>query len=452
MEISYRSDANHNYMIIKREKDVKICHEKMVTRNSIDGLLKMNVHYVDEQAWYYYEIQSRQSLEKLFEGRYMSYEELNGFLYGCVRVFKVLESYLLPTGSILLYPEAVFVDIDTCSPEFAYYPTVNEERTKEGFLRLGEFLTEHADREDRRCSELAYDYYMSICDGIFSPEAVLRSKPEILPKTKSPGPEKGLYEEDGECDDKPEFDYWETEEDMSELDYFLKDDDKASGDRGAFRIAVICFGLIASAAVIYLLLVLNPTLLPFPELNESEYMIAGCIIALLFGAALTAMIFVYNKKRIRESMSLEADKKEKLEKREEDPLIERELKDYRASFREESDECDDDRTTLLSDRGSMSRAVLSGRDYGKNLIFTIDRDPFILGKKKDKADGVIDDRGVSRLHASIREKNGRYFLSDLNSTNGTFVNGRRLEPNETVGLEDGDVLSFAGTYMKFSTV
>jgi hypothetical protein len=39
---------------------------------------------------------------------------------------------------------------------------------------------------------------------------------------------------------------------------------------------------------------------------------------------------------------------------------------------------------------------------------------------------VMPDRGVSRCHAVIRRRAGRYELADLNSTNGTFINGERV--------------------------
>lgn len=444
MEIRYKSDANHNYMIIKRDGNIKINHEKMVIRNNISGLLRMNLHYIDEEAFYYYEIRSRQSLSTLYEGRYMSYEEMNSFLHGLSRVFKELEAYLLPAEDIILDPDAVYADIDTCSPEFAFYPSGKTDNIQEAFLTLSEFLTEHADREDRRCSQLAYDYYMGVCDGIYSPEGILRSG-SVPEQTYEKQRDRDIIAvcEEKEDEEKSEFDYWETEEDMSELDYFMKSDDEKENNTGSLKIAVISLLLIVAAAGIYLLLVLNPSIFPFARLNETEYIFSGCMIALLFGAALTAMIFIYNRQRVKKNENIEAEKKKRLENREDDPLNKNELREYEGS--------DDDKTTLLTGRGSLSCAALSGKEFGKNLYFRIDRDPFILGKKKDKADGIIDDKAISRLHASIKEKNGRYFLSDLNSTNGTFLNGRRLEPNETVGLEDGDTVSFAGTCMKFST-
>ena len=73
----------------------------------------------------------------------------------------------------------------------------------------------------------------------------------------------------------------------------------------------------------------------------------------------------------------------------------------------------------------------------------------MIGKMRNKADGVISDSKVSRIHACIREDKGRYYLSDLNSTNGTCINDRKLSHNETAELSDGDTVRFAGISMTF---
>lgn len=59
---------------------------------------------------------------------------------------------------------------------------------------------------------------------------------------------------------------------------------------------------------------------------------------------------------------------------------------------------------------------------------------------------VIDDPRVSRTHAQLRAVKGRYVLSDLNSTGGTFVNGK---PTSQQTLKPGDVISLAGVPMIF---
>ena len=47
------------------------------------------------------------------------------------------------------------------------------------------------------------------------------------------------------------------------------------------------------------------------------------------------------------------------------------------------------------------------------------------------------------------EQKGKTALIDLNSTNGTFVNGLRLEQEEVAVLEDGDELCFGNVRMKY---
>src|SRR5213078_3741372 len=59
---------------------------------------------------------------------------------------------------------------------------------------------------------------------------------------------------------------------------------------------------------------------------------------------------------------------------------------------------------------------------------------------------VIDDASVSLTHARITRKNGDLYLKDLNSTNGTIVNGQRI--NEAK-LHDLDRVSFADISAQF---
>lgn len=61
-----------------------------------------------------------------------------------------------------------------------------------------------------------------------------------------------------------------------------------------------------------------------------------------------------------------------------------------------------------------------------------------------------DDAKVSRRHARIRRNNGSYFIEDLGSTNGTYVNrGRRLLPGNTQILKDGDEVIVGKTFLRF---
>ncbi len=66
----------------------------------------------------------------------------------------------------------------------------------------------------------------------------------------------------------------------------------------------------------------------------------------------------------------------------------------------------------------------------------------------DLTDDIAPAKDVSRRHARISRKNGRVVIQDLASSNGTFLNGKRLESYLTEPLSDGDVLQLGATRIK----
>lgn len=66
----------------------------------------------------------------------------------------------------------------------------------------------------------------------------------------------------------------------------------------------------------------------------------------------------------------------------------------------------------------------------------------------DENDVVLADPSVSRAHARLDASEAGAVVRDLDSTNGTFVNGRRVV---TAELRDGDELTFGNTRMRFET-
>lgn len=69
-----------------------------------------------------------------------------------------------------------------------------------------------------------------------------------------------------------------------------------------------------------------------------------------------------------------------------------------------------------------------------------------VGRSPD-CDVVLDDLSVSRIHAELEVVDGRWNLRDTGSTNGTWLNGRRLRGQ--VELRRGDVLTFGEVTARF---
>ncbi len=72
--------------------------------------------------------------------------------------------------------------------------------------------------------------------------------------------------------------------------------------------------------------------------------------------------------------------------------------------------------------------------------------PVTIGRLAD-CTVPLSDQNVSRRHAQINPGQGAYVVADLGSTNGTMVNGTRI--NGEHRLADGDILSFGSTYVRF---
>lgn len=86
------------------------------------------------------------------------------------------------------------------------------------------------------------------------------------------------------------------------------------------------------------------------------------------------------------------------------------------------------------------RLIYDGKD--KEADFIIDREVFRIGNDS-KNDGYIGSRMVSRHNSRITRRNGHFYLSDWNSRNGTYHNGRRLKKGENVELNQMDRINFA---------
>jgi pSer/pThr/pTyr-binding forkhead associated (FHA) protein len=79
--------------------------------------------------------------------------------------------------------------------------------------------------------------------------------------------------------------------------------------------------------------------------------------------------------------------------------------------------------------------VMDGRN-----IYPLDLPVLNIGRRLNNQ-VIINDKRVSRIHAQLRVTKGRFAIFDLNSSGGTFVNGKRI--NKSI-LNPGDVISLAG--------
>lgn len=82
----------------------------------------------------------------------------------------------------------------------------------------------------------------------------------------------------------------------------------------------------------------------------------------------------------------------------------------------------------------------------------ISKSEFLIGRMSNsepQKDFSIKNQNVGRIHALITKKNGQYFITDMTSLNGTFVNNQRIGSNIETEIKNGDLIKLANEAFKF---
>ena len=106
-------------------------------------------------------------------------------------------------------------------------------------------------------------------------------------------------------------------------------------------------------------------------------------------------------------------------------------------------------TQILSEEKKRKEFELSSLEPEKYPDIPINQDRTVVGKKSEQVDIRIPNvDSISRIHAQIMREDDRLWVEDLNSTNGTYLNERRLESAKKAELKEKDIVSFASASYK----
>jgi len=118
-------------------------------------------------------------------------------------------------------------------------------------------------------------------------------------------------------------------------------------------------------------------------------------------------------------------------------------------------------TEILCDNGKDDTVILKDtpnfpyllcKSDGKNMKIVINKSSFLIGRLKDEVDCEIKNSSVSKIHTEIIKRDGSFFIKDLNSSNGTYVNSERLKSNFEVEIKNHDIIRIANIEFEFYNV
>lgn len=105
-----------------------------------------------------------------------------------------------------------------------------------------------------------------------------------------------------------------------------------------------------------------------------------------------------------------------------------------------------DRTVLLTRKTGTSPCLRKLSD-GETVV--ISRWPYRIGRLADQVDYCVKNPAVGRIHAELTRGQEGYFITDMNTRNGTYVNGMRIEPNTGHPIKNGDRIRLANEEFEF---
>ena len=478
MYAEYKRDVSHNYLILREEEKVNTAsyQVRMLTGNVIPSILKCRLQGLDGNLLFYYDITSRQSLASFYEQRKFHRKDLHMLFGGFIRVMEEMAEFLMNTDQLLLCPEYIFLDIEKREVKFCCLPDYHHP-IQEQFRELTEYLLPRLDHEDSQAVSMGYGVYRKAMETGFQlehiKEAIYQNR-EVTGKNdnKDSAQKQGQKPPENNLDGADNF--GEKIQEKADVSHLLetdvenktskrkKDKKKEESDfqksSNEWTGALLC---VFTAAVLIILLILR--YLGYLPGIPAEAIFGGAIILLALAAFLS---WTAEKKKQKKQMSAEWRKKVKrelddtYESSSEKRRKERNSEDlYEAdSVQEKMPEWGDGKykmpeqtgetenygeTVVLSAGQTEGPASLVSREPGELATIYLDRDLMVIGKMENAADAVISLPTVSRIHAKIRKADDEYYLSDLNSRNGTSVNGRLMKTGEEYQLQDEDQVEFA---------
>ena len=455
MRTEYKRDLDHSYMILQEisQIDTSSYQIRMLAANVIPKLLKCRIQGVDGKTMFSYEVTSKQPISALFEGKKLSIMDLQLIFGGFVQVMEDMAEFLLNPENLVIAPEHMYVDVEKKEVFFCYLPGYDHD-VRGQFQTLTEYILPKLDHEDGKAVMLGYGVYRRALEESFHLEHIKeelyrvrneeqegkKKEPVLREESKSfPQPEKKDIPKGRE-----EASFQEEPKDLWRMD--AKEPPKKRNEKKeGMKKAAGC----GAGAALFLILVFFKAFGYLPWLTV-EAMAGGCLILLGGG---TLFYSLYTKKQ-KKSEPARGEEKEtgfsgkeqqiqRTEMEEMESLLKNQEEKAGEMFRTDGSPKEFGETVALSANVKRGPASLVSKEPGELATIYLKEDITVVGKLETAADAVIPLPTVSRVHAKIRKKGEEYFLCDLNSRNGTSVNGRMLKNEEEYLLQDEDEVDFA---------
>lgn len=408
-EAVVKREFDHSYLLIRADEVQMDSYSFfMITQNDIFGLLSCRIRYMEDIPYFSYDISSKKSLRQEYQDRKLHFQDVKDLFYNLYVILHSTEEFLLDKEGFLFIPEHIYKDLESEDIFCLYLPNHEKKKEEIPYRELADFLLDRTDHKDEHAVNCVYQFYKMSKEPYFSFEAFVGflEKEELLFQAeKKRQTEKKNMEKEEYHSDRETF-YQEEENDV------LAVKDRMKTEKKTHFIWLPSFIMAAAG----LLLMGLYWFVPYFRYFALYLLIPGIcllLIALLLGIR-NGYVF-YKKKEEPEWEMLS------------EPVT---VEDY----------FDVDNETVYFEDEVLYQVKWKEGHFSKEFI--LKEFPVTVGKMKGSVALYIEDASVSRLHACFKEREKDIVLQDLDSTNGTYVNGKKLEAGETQVIRRGDEIQF----------
>lgn len=470
MTAEYKRDLNHNYLILHGESqvDTSSYQVRMLIANSIPCLLTCRLQGFDGEPLFYYDITSRQAVSAFYEKQKLKAEDLEMLFGGVVSAIHQMASFLLNPDQLLLLPEYLYMDVEKRELFLCCLPGYNRE-IRQQFRELTEYFLPKLDHQDALAVAVGYGIYRKAMEDDFQMEQVMEelygssqekeeidlrrgirsfSREEQERKAEEKISFPGTPEKEFPGEEKAQALTWEqVEKQEKEKKKREKGEEDSKGkNRHSLEQKELAFGMLAGA--ILLTAAAAARWLGYLPGLKGQVLAGGMLVLGALGI-FTGITWKRWEKKEKEPV-LPAKQREGKESMEAGQEPVRNYASQEASAGEAAAWREEEilvpqvvgETEELCGNPVRGAASLVSKEPGELALIYLEEELTVIGKLPVAADVVIPLPTVSRIHAKIRRCGEEYYLTDLNSKNGTSVNGRMLKGEEEYCLCDQDEVSF----------
>lgn len=410
--------------------------------HKVPGFLNYEIKSMNNQQYVYYFLQYKSSLR--FAGEYMTFTEdiVRNMVCSIVDIIQASKDFLLSFHHIIWSMDYIFIHIETGKLLFCYSPVSLEDNSISSFL--SDFI-KLAGKKNERSTVLILQLYNCITEPGFCEKQLDTFRKMYFQETSRESLQENIEVErkaereklgkENEKEEKPKKKNLQNKE-QNQKKINKKEQNKKERTGGKFlKIGILIFaGINVVLLCLFVLGILSAAFFPW-------------MVVLLGVFCLIVMFSVSDNQEEDVDMIMQEYFKDldlKDEKKERNTFLEK------SGIHNENPVYGE--TSLLIPSNEENNVVVE--EYPKDLclypqendkypLLEISNHSVVIGCMKENCDYVLSGRGISRLHAKILKTETALYLLDLNSTNGTYLNGEPLENGKEYLLEKGDLVAFA---------